>query len=97
MKTRILPRQKTVFGIERMTTHRGEQTTALTTGLSRASGTKAFTHNAIPGLKSWAKFTASLRDEDRQAEFAPSLWDQDRHTVSSVEEFEKRGVGVHDL
>jgi len=84
VKTRILPRQKTVFGIERMTTHRGEQTTALTTGLSRASGTKAFTHNAIPGLKSWAKFTASLRD-------------QDRHTVSSVEEFEKRGVGVHDL
>ena len=35
--------------------------------VARASGTKPGTRKAVPGLKSWAKFTASLRDEDRKA------------------------------
>src|SRR5215470_9574548 len=34
-------------------------------GVSRASGTKSFARKAVPGLQSWAKFRASLRDEDR--------------------------------
>jgi hypothetical protein len=39
-------------------------------GLNRTSGTKRFTRNAVPGLKSWVKFratfTASLRDKERE-------------------------------
>jgi hypothetical protein len=49
------------------TSMRDKQIGSLKQGLSRASGTKSFTRNAVPGLKSWAKFTASLRDEDREA------------------------------
>ena len=41
-------------------------------GLSRASGTKLFTHKVVPGLKSWAKFTASLRDDEGEP-FSHSL------------------------
>jgi hypothetical protein len=37
----------------------------------KAFGTKWFARTATPGLKSWAKFTASLRDEG-QATFQPS-------------------------
>jgi hypothetical protein len=31
------------------------------------SSTKSFTGNAVPALKSWAKFRASLRDERRRS------------------------------
>jgi len=53
------------------TKREGEQW-ALEQGLSRASGTKWFTGNAVPGLKSWASFKSSLRDEDREP-FSNSL------------------------
>ena len=51
---------------------RDEQVVLIELGLSRASGTNSITYNVIPGLKSWATFTASLRDEDREP-FSHSL------------------------
>jgi hypothetical protein len=48
------------------TSMRGEQISSVERGLSRASGTKSFKPLDVPGLKSWAIFTASLRDEDRE-------------------------------
>jgi hypothetical protein len=41
-------------------------------GVNRASGTRSFTRTDVPGLKSWAIFTASLRDEDRESVFRRS-------------------------
>jgi hypothetical protein len=48
------------------TSRRRKQNWSAEHGLSRAYGTNSFTRNAVPGLKSWAKFRASLRDEDRE-------------------------------